>query len=65
MPKGVETLLTPASTNSSSLRTTVPVWVVKQFELESGDSLFWRLESSKEGLKLVVVPSKRSAKSEK
>jgi bifunctional DNA-binding transcriptional regulator/antitoxin component of YhaV-PrlF toxin-antitoxin module len=47
MPKGQITSLNRANKNSVSLRTTVPSSIIKQFELQEGDKLRWKLEAIK------------------
>ena len=59
MVSGQETKLTKANKSSDSLRTTVPASVVKQFDLKEGDKLRWRFEGNKQGLQLIVEPSKQ------
>jgi len=60
MDGGVTTTLTHAKTRSISLRTTVPVSVVRQFSLEAGDKLNWKFEVKNEEIILVVRPIKKS-----
>ena len=44
---------------SKSIRTTVPVWIVEQFNLKGGEKLFWRLESGENGeLYIKVKPGR-------
>ena len=52
------TTLSIAQTNSWSLRTTVPMWIVKQFALTDGDRLRWKLEARDNKLAIVVEPVK-------
>lgn len=59
---GEETTLTKAATRTTSLRTTVPASIVKQFNLNSGDKLDWSLEVSDGKMIIVVMPMKRPAK---
>ena len=56
---GIETVLTRASTNSESLRTTLPLHLVKQFDLEAGDKLSWEFLTVGGELKIVVSPVKK------
>ncbi|UCE36088.1 MAG: AbrB family transcriptional regulator [Thermoplasmata archaeon] len=58
MPEGTKTVLALASSKSPSLRSTIPRWIVEQFGLKAGDSLYWKLEAVGGSLKLVVEPSK-------
>ncbi|MGC1931421.1 MAG: AbrB family transcriptional regulator [Candidatus Nitrosopolaris sp.] len=52
---GQETVLTKAAPNTESLRTTVPMHIVRQFGLQDGDRLAWRLESRDNQLFIVVT----------
>ena len=52
------TKLTKAASNTTSLRTTVPSSVVKQFGLVDGDCLEWVLEAKADQIILVVKPKK-------
>jgi len=51
---GEQTSLTSATTKSESLRTTVPMSIVKQFKLKAGDKLDWTFDV-KEGKMIIVV----------
>lgn len=46
---GEKTKLTKAASNTTSLRTTVPAIIVKQFNLVDGDELEWSLIAVAEG----------------
>lgn len=59
------TALSRATTNSESLRTTVPRGIVKHFGLAEGDSLEWRLEIRSEKLTIEVLPVKEAAEQPK
>jgi bifunctional DNA-binding transcriptional regulator/antitoxin component of YhaV-PrlF toxin-antitoxin module len=52
---GQQTVLTKAAPNTESLRTTVPMHIVRQFGLQDGDRLSWRLESRDNQLFIVVT----------
>jgi len=39
-----ESVLHPATSKSNSLRTTVPAYIVNQFNLKKGDKLSWGIE---------------------
>jgi antitoxin component of MazEF toxin-antitoxin module len=39
-----ESILNPATPQSRSLRTTIPAFIVSQFELKKGDKLRWFIE---------------------
>lgn len=56
MTEGEMTVLTPTTTNSRSLRTTVPAGIVRQFRLKEGDKLSWEIEARKDKLIIVVRP---------
>ncbi len=58
MVKGQETKLTKANVTSESLRTTVPMSIRKQFGLEEGDNLVWKIDVSDNKLIIVVEPKK-------
>ena len=40
-----ESVLHPATSKSNSLRTTVPAYIVNQFDLRKGDKLSWAIEN--------------------
>jgi len=40
-----ESVLQPATSKSKSLRTTVPAFLVDQFDLKKGDKLSWAIEN--------------------
>jgi len=54
-----ETVLTRARPGSPSLRTTVPIFIIRQFGLKEGDRLEWRLEVLDGKLTIVVRPMKK------
>jgi len=56
---GEVTTLTKASPKFSSLRTTVPMGLVKQFNLKEGDRLDWSIEAR--GGELIIVVRKVEA----
>jgi bifunctional DNA-binding transcriptional regulator/antitoxin component of YhaV-PrlF toxin-antitoxin module len=51
---GEITTLTKAATKTTSLRTTVPASIVKQYDLKDGDRLDWSF-SVKEGEMVIIV----------
>lgn len=55
---GIETILTKGSTKGNSLRTTVPISIVKQFGLGEGDILDWTLKVENNKLIIEVVPKR-------
>ena len=52
------TILSLATSNRASLRTTVPMSIVKQFGLKSGDMLEWIFEVKNNEIIIVVKPVK-------
>ncbi|MGQ9680791.1 MAG: AbrB/MazE/SpoVT family DNA-binding domain-containing protein [Candidatus Bathyarchaeia archaeon] len=57
---GEITKLTLAKTKSESLRTTVPMSVVRQFGLKAGDKMSWKLEAKNGEMIIVLRPIKVS-----
>jgi len=55
---GETTTLTPATTKSTSMRATVPMSIIKQFNLKAGDKLSWKLKVENGDLVIVVRPIK-------
>ena len=55
------TTLTKANKTSNSLRTTVPSGIIKQFELDEGDALEWKLEPRNNDLIVIVKPHPKTA----
>ena len=53
---GEITVLTKATSNSKSLRTTIPIGIVKQFNLSEGDKLNWEIRAESNELIIVVKP---------
>jgi len=44
MPSSTEaTTIVPATTKGDSVKTTVPLWLVRQMGLKAGDKLHWQL----------------------
>jgi len=56
---GEITTLTIAATKKASLRTTVPMSIVKQFDLHAGDKLDWSFEVNDGKLALIINPIKK------
>ena len=56
--EGITTSLTPAKTNSISLRTTVPMHIVHQFSLTASDKLSWILKAEDGEIVIIVKPVK-------
>jgi len=55
---GQITVLTKATSKSKSLRTTIPMGIVKQFNLSEGDKLNWEIRAEGGELVIVVKPLK-------
>lgn len=47
------------STGTGSLRTTVPSWIVKQFNMSTGDKIEWELKVEGETMIIRVCPEGR------
>jgi len=58
---GEITTLTIATTGKESLRTTVPMSILKHFKLEAGDKLDWDFEAKNNELIIIVRPLKSSS----
>lgn len=54
--QGEITVLAPATSRSQSLRTTVPIGIIRQLGLSEGDSLVWELRPDGNRLVIVVSP---------
>jgi hypothetical protein len=59
--EGITTSLTPAKTKSISLRTTVPMSIVKQFGLSAKDKLSWKIDVLNGKLAIIVRPIKNAS----
>ena len=61
------TILQKASAKSEkSLRTTVPVMIVRHFELEVGDKFEWEIKAKKKDeFEIIVTPIKNKSKEKK
>lgn len=57
---GETTTLTRATTRSTSMRATIPMSIIKQFNLKAGDKLSWRLKVEEGELVIIVKPIKDS-----
>jgi hypothetical protein len=57
---GEITTLTCATTGKESLRTTVPMSIIKHFKLKAGNKLDWDFEARNNELVIVVRPLKNS-----
>jgi len=52
------TTLIRANTTSRSLRTTVPAFIIRQFDLEEKDNLRWNLEAEKNKIIITAQPKR-------
>ena len=59
---GELTTLTKAATQTTSLRTTVPANIIRQFGLGNGDKLDWKLDIKDGKMLIVVTPIKKGEK---
>lgn len=57
-------MLTKATSKSKSLRTTVPMGILKQFNLSEGDKLSWEIRAEDGELIIVVKPLKGGRRDE-
>ena len=55
---GEITILSKATTKGGSLRTTIPMGIVKQFNLSQGDRFNWEIKAEDGELIIVVRPLK-------
>lgn len=58
---GEITTLTRATTGKESLRTTVPMSIIKHFKLKASDKLDWDFEARNSELVIIVRPCKNSS----
>jgi hypothetical protein len=56
------TVLSSASGKGRSLRTTVPMSIVKHFRLREKDKLKWEIRAENNNLLIVVTPLKKQAR---
>jgi hypothetical protein len=54
MIMGVTTSLHMVSNGKASLKTTVPVFIVKQFKLKKGDALDWSIDMHNNEMVIIV-----------
>jgi len=50
------TALVSTGRNSNSLRTTIPMWIVNQFDLEAGNLIEWSLKVEDNRMTITVNP---------
>lgn len=60
--EGETTILTLASSKSRSLRTTVPISIVKQFRLRQGDKLSWEMKAIQNEIVIIIKPMQQGDK---
>jgi antitoxin component of MazEF toxin-antitoxin module len=56
---GEVSTLTKAASNTTSLRTTVPASIIKQFNLEEKDQLDWKLQIGEGKIVILVEPIRK------
>ena len=56
---GEITTITPATEKKRSMRATVPMSIIKQFNLKAGDKLSWKLKAEEGELIIIVKPIKK------
>jgi hypothetical protein len=54
--QGEVTVLTKANTRSNSLRTTIPISIIRQFGLTEGSHLRWEIKARQDSLFVIVSP---------
>jgi hypothetical protein len=54
--QGEVTILANATSKSQSLRTTVPIGIIRQLGLKEGDKLLWELRPESNQLVVIVSP---------
>ncbi len=55
-PQGDITFVAKANSRSNSLRTTIPVSIVRQFGFKEGDRLIWKIEADNNQLIIKIKP---------
>lgn len=55
---GEMTRITKATNKSNSLRTTIPIGIVRQFNLSIGEKLNWEIKARNGDLIIIVTPIK-------
>lgn len=61
---GETTTLTLATSTSTSMRATVPMSIIKQFNLKAGNKLSWKLKVEEGELVIIVKPIKNTEKAQ-
>jgi hypothetical protein len=60
--QGEVTILANATSRSQSLRTTVPIGIIRQLGLREGDGLLWELRPDGNRLVVIVSPFRNGRK---
>jgi len=55
----LESTATSARPETKSLRATIPEGIVAYLELKGGDRIEWKMETDKQGKRIVVVKKKK------
>jgi antitoxin component of MazEF toxin-antitoxin module len=56
---GSKTIISKATTTGGSLRTTIPIGIVKQFSLTEGDKLEWELKAENGTIIVIIKPERK------
>ena len=56
MARGSSTTSLVSTGGSNSLRTTVPMWIIEQFGLTSGDKIQWSIHVENGAMSIIVTP---------
>jgi len=56
MAKGSSTTSLVSTGGSNSLRTTIPMWIVEQFDLKAGSKIEWSLSVKNDTMTISVTP---------
>ena len=56
MARGSSTTSLVSTGGSNSIRTIVPMWIVEQFGLKSGDKIQWSLHAENGAMSIIVTP---------
>jgi antitoxin component of MazEF toxin-antitoxin module len=56
MAKGSSTTSLVSTGGSNSLRTTIPMWIVEQFDLKPGSKIEWSLSAKNDAMTISVTP---------
>ena len=56
MGRGASTTALVSTGGSNSLRTTIPMWIVEQFNLKAGSKIEWSLKVENDTMTISVTP---------